>query len=300
MVRRSSLGFGDDLGAHVDEVTIELPDPLEYFAAWWGPQAALADADLEASGVHIEAPPAVRAVLEPATDMTAVDYARVQFEQRERSTTRSRRSSSTMSSWSGRRPRWSPSHTPGKPAGRPPWPARRCGSRAPEPALHRGDQPCRLSGHHRAGRLDSGRTPSGPAGRSAPRRRCRCAHRRGGVRTSPTLVEPATRTVGAHVTSELISSPPDVEIIGPSPLDSRADHHQRSSCATGRPRDRRLPPRPGSLPAPAILVRIPYDKSGRYTFMPSSPPTSRAGVRRGDPGRPGQVSLGGRAGAVHP
>ena len=82
IVRQAVSVFGDELDAHVEEVTIELPDPLDYFAAWWGPQAALADADLEASGVHIEAPPAVRAVLEPAKDMTAVDYARVQFEQR--------------------------------------------------------------------------------------------------------------------------------------------------------------------------------------------------------------------------
>lgn len=70
------------------------------------------------------------------------------------------------------------------------------------------------------------------------------------------------------MTSELISPPPDVEIIGPSPLDSRADHHEvlmrdRVALAT----DVYLPD-PGSLPAPAILVRIPYDKCGRYTFMP--------------------------------
>ena len=82
IVRDAVSVFADELGAHVDEVRIELPDPLDYFAAWWGPQAALADADLEASGVRIDAPPAVRAVLEPAKDMTAVDYARVQFEQR--------------------------------------------------------------------------------------------------------------------------------------------------------------------------------------------------------------------------
>lgn len=82
IVRQAVAVFADELGAHVDQVSIELPDPLDYFAAWWGPQAALADAELAASGVRIEAPAAVRAVLEPAENMTAVEYASVQFEQR--------------------------------------------------------------------------------------------------------------------------------------------------------------------------------------------------------------------------
>ena len=82
IVRRAASVFEAELGARVEEVPIDLPDPLDYFAGWWGPQAALGDEELAASGVYIEPPPAVQAVLEPARGMTAIDYARVQFEQR--------------------------------------------------------------------------------------------------------------------------------------------------------------------------------------------------------------------------
>ena len=221
----------------------------------------------------IEAPPAVQAVLEQAKDMIAVDYASVQSS----SASDPRRVRDDLPRpWplADQRPRWSPPAPRGSRRTNLRGRRGRAVARAPEPALHRGDQPCGLSGHHRAGRLDSGRSPSGPAGRSAPRRRCRCAHRRGGVRTSPTLVEPTTRTVGAHVTSELISPPPDVEIIGPSPLDSRADHHEvlmrdRVALATDV-----YFPDPGSLPAPAILVVSRTTNAVATRSCRSSPPMS--------------------------
>lgn len=83
VVSEAVSAFADDLGAHVDEILIDLPDPLQYFGDWWGPQAMLADEDLAATGASYATGPAVETGLERAKTMTAVDYARVQFHTRE-------------------------------------------------------------------------------------------------------------------------------------------------------------------------------------------------------------------------
>lgn len=83
VVRQAALAFDSDLGAHVDEVAIELPDPLDYFADWWSPQAAMSFEDLEALEEGVDPDPQLRPILEHARTMSAVDYARVQFGKRE-------------------------------------------------------------------------------------------------------------------------------------------------------------------------------------------------------------------------
>lgn len=82
IVRRAGMVFEDELGARIDEVTIQLPDPLDYFVEWWGPQAVLGMEDLRDAGVSFEPAPAVKAILESVSAKSAVDYARVQIKQR--------------------------------------------------------------------------------------------------------------------------------------------------------------------------------------------------------------------------
>jgi Asp-tRNA(Asn)/Glu-tRNA(Gln) amidotransferase A subunit family amidase len=69
---------------HVQEVEIDLPDTLEYFINWWGPQLAMGYEDLAAMGVVVEADPLHQPLLEHTRRMSATAYARVQFEQRDR------------------------------------------------------------------------------------------------------------------------------------------------------------------------------------------------------------------------
>ncbi len=62
-----------------------------------------------------------------------------------------------------------------------------------------------------------------------------------------------------------------IESIGPAPIDERAEQvmvpmRDGTRLAT----DLYLPPH--SRPVPAVLVRLPYDKCGRYTFMPALAP----------------------------
>ena len=59
----------------------------------------------------------------------------------------------------------------------------------------------------------------------------------------------------------------ELETVGPAPLDPRAQQHMVAMrdgvhLAT----DVYLPDGPG--PFPAVLVRLPYDKNGRYCWMP--------------------------------
>ena len=59
----------------------------------------------------------------------------------------------------------------------------------------------------------------------------------------------------------------DVETVGPAPLDPRAQQHMvpmRDGVQLAT--DVYLPDGPG--PFPAVLVRLPYDKNGRYCWMP--------------------------------
>jgi Asp-tRNA(Asn)/Glu-tRNA(Gln) amidotransferase A subunit family amidase len=82
VVRQAAFAFDSDLGAHVDEIVMDLPDPLDYFADWWSPQAAMIVEDVAALGGNFEPDPQLRPILEHAYTMSAVDYARVQFETR--------------------------------------------------------------------------------------------------------------------------------------------------------------------------------------------------------------------------
>jgi Asp-tRNA(Asn)/Glu-tRNA(Gln) amidotransferase A subunit family amidase len=83
IVRQAAAAFGTDLGARVDEVAIDLPDVFDYFAGWWGPQDAMLSEDLQAPGREVDPDPQHQPLLDQAYAMTAVEYARVQFEQRE-------------------------------------------------------------------------------------------------------------------------------------------------------------------------------------------------------------------------
>ena len=65
--------------------------------------------------------------------------------------------------------------------------------------------------------------------------------------------------------------PYQMDYIEPAPLDARAEQamvpmRDGMRLAT----DVYLPPRPAGLPA--VLVRLPYDKCARYTFMPQIAP----------------------------
>jgi putative CocE/NonD family hydrolase len=60
--------------------------------------------------------------------------------------------------------------------------------------------------------------------------------------------------------------------IGPAPLDARADEIMvKVRDGVRLATDVYLPSRPADLPT--VLVRLPYDKCGRYTFMPQLAPT---------------------------
>src|ERR1700712_3935867 len=64
--------------------------------------------------------------------------------------------------------------------------------------------------------------------------------------------------------------PIDVETLGPAPLDPRAEQHlvpMRDGARLAS--DVYLPDGPG--PFAAVLVRLPYDKNGRYCFIPFLP-----------------------------
>lgn len=65
--------------------------------------------------------------------------------------------------------------------------------------------------------------------------------------------------------------PITVETIWPAPVDARAEQVMVAMRDGVRlATDVYLPPQP--KPSPAVLVRLPYDKSGRYTFMPALAP----------------------------
>jgi len=83
VVRQAASVFGGALGAHVDEIAISLPDPLDYFLDWWGPQAVMILEDLQAQGAVSGPDPLHEPLVDHARRMTAVDYARVQFQHRE-------------------------------------------------------------------------------------------------------------------------------------------------------------------------------------------------------------------------
>jgi Asp-tRNA(Asn)/Glu-tRNA(Gln) amidotransferase A subunit family amidase len=65
---RESVDTLRALGAVVDEVDVTLPDALEYFVAWWGPEYVNVVEEHDANGWHI--PPAVRGIAESAAQVT--------------------------------------------------------------------------------------------------------------------------------------------------------------------------------------------------------------------------------------
>lgn len=50
-VRAAAGVFDGELGADVEEVAIELPDSIDYFIGWWGPQSVMGIEDLAAVGI---------------------------------------------------------------------------------------------------------------------------------------------------------------------------------------------------------------------------------------------------------
>jgi Asp-tRNA(Asn)/Glu-tRNA(Gln) amidotransferase A subunit family amidase len=82
IVRQAASVFGSALGAHVDEITISLPDPIDYFIDWWGPQVVMGIEDLQALGAVTGPDPRLQPLVDHTRGMTAVEYARVQFDQR--------------------------------------------------------------------------------------------------------------------------------------------------------------------------------------------------------------------------
>ena len=73
---RAAVVFEQELGAVVDEVQLQLPDPFEYFIKCWGPQGALL---MEQSGLAADDSPLHAEMDRVAKEMSALDYARVLF-----------------------------------------------------------------------------------------------------------------------------------------------------------------------------------------------------------------------------
>lgn len=84
VVRAAAGVFDSELGAGVDQIVIQLPDAIDYFIGWWGPQAVMGIEELTTSGVEVAETDVNRPLIEKVRQMTAVDYARVQFQWRER------------------------------------------------------------------------------------------------------------------------------------------------------------------------------------------------------------------------
>jgi Asp-tRNA(Asn)/Glu-tRNA(Gln) amidotransferase A subunit family amidase len=81
-VRDAVAVFGDELGASVTLVEVDLPDPLEYFGDWWGPQAVAGLADLEAMGVELDPEHPLLPIIDKGREMSAAEYAHVIFKKR--------------------------------------------------------------------------------------------------------------------------------------------------------------------------------------------------------------------------
>ena len=82
-VERAAQAFEGELGASLEQVDIQLPDPFEYFWKWWGPEIALL---LEEDGGVTRDDLDARTLeqVERVHSWTAVDYARTQGEERSR------------------------------------------------------------------------------------------------------------------------------------------------------------------------------------------------------------------------
>jgi Asp-tRNA(Asn)/Glu-tRNA(Gln) amidotransferase A subunit family amidase len=77
-VRRAVDSIDRDLGAHVDEVEITLPDPIQYFMDYWGPYAAQSVAESPELEADFLARPTAARYLRHAQAMSAADLMHVQ------------------------------------------------------------------------------------------------------------------------------------------------------------------------------------------------------------------------------
>jgi Asp-tRNA(Asn)/Glu-tRNA(Gln) amidotransferase A subunit family amidase len=85
VVTAAAERFQRDLGAHVEAVDIELPDPIDYFKAWWGPEFSMVYEDLFLSfGKPENCPAHLPTVAKWGELIGAVEHARI------RATTRSK------------------------------------------------------------------------------------------------------------------------------------------------------------------------------------------------------------------
>jgi len=83
---RAADVFDHVLGARVEQIDINLPDPMEYFAKWWGPYIVLEldDQALSGGGDRTDCHPAFLSFADRARGMTAVEHARTEMYERER------------------------------------------------------------------------------------------------------------------------------------------------------------------------------------------------------------------------
>ena len=80
---QQALAVLRDLGATVQEVTIDLPDTLDYFMSWWAPDfAAWVDSELAAGADPASLPPVMKKIAEHGRAMSALDLHRVNHTQR--------------------------------------------------------------------------------------------------------------------------------------------------------------------------------------------------------------------------
>lgn len=78
-VVRRAMGMVDDLRAHVAEIEIRLPDPLDYFLNWWSPYIAASVVETPALLDELRSRPLRRPVLEHGQGMTAADVNRMEM-----------------------------------------------------------------------------------------------------------------------------------------------------------------------------------------------------------------------------
>lgn len=78
---RESIETLRALGAEVDVIEVNLPDSLDYFTAWWGPEYLDVVEEHDRNGWHI--PPAVRWIADAAAGLTRQDFFRASHTTRE-------------------------------------------------------------------------------------------------------------------------------------------------------------------------------------------------------------------------
>jgi Asp-tRNA(Asn)/Glu-tRNA(Gln) amidotransferase A subunit family amidase len=73
VVDAAAQAFEEDLGARVDMVEMDLPDPIEHFLGYWAPGMAAALASPDFAGY--DPPPAIKQLAEVGSRMSAVEFA---------------------------------------------------------------------------------------------------------------------------------------------------------------------------------------------------------------------------------